>query len=159
MPATIGMWRYEYTSLASAARSAPGRLGQPGLRDEDDPVEVRPPQARGDRDPQQSGRDLAGVERKPGRADADRHDRLPERDDDDQAEALDEVLRRDAPSPHVANEHTEVVDRERRGPERQLRRPVEEAGDDQQDGAEERRPATILRTARNRSRSPRPAIA
>jgi hypothetical protein len=37
----------------------------------------------------------------PGRADADRHDRFPERDDDDQAEALDEVFRRDAPSPRT----------------------------------------------------------
>jgi hypothetical protein len=95
------MWRYEYTSLANAARSGPRHVLQQCLPDEDDPVEVRPPQARGDRDPQQSGRDVSRVERMPGRADADRHDRFPERDDDDQAEALDEVFRRDAPSPRT----------------------------------------------------------
>ena len=52
--------------------------------------------------PSRAADDLAGVERIAGRADADRDDRLAQGDDHDQPEALDEVLRRDAPSPRRA---------------------------------------------------------
>ncbi|SRR6266508_3922147 len=51
MPPTIGRWRYEYASLASTAR-LPRRFGQSRLGHVDDPIEIRPPQACGDRDPQ-----------------------------------------------------------------------------------------------------------
>src|SRR6266545_1995508 len=93
IPATIGRCRYEYASLASATRDAPVALGQRCLGDEDDPVEIRPPEARDHGDPQQGGRDYAGFERKPCRAEPDRHDRFAERDDDDQPETFDEVRR------------------------------------------------------------------
>ena len=147
------------TSLARAARSAPGRLGQPGLRDVDRPSRSTTTTGMRDRDPEEGGRDHARVERKSRRADPDRHDRLAERDDDDQPEALDEVLRRDAPAAHVAHEGTEVVDRQRGAPERQLRRTIEEARDHQQGRRRGWRPARSSGRRRSRSRSPRPAMA
>ncbi len=81
------------------------------------PVEVRPPQGAGHGDAQQRGRDGPGIQRQPGGADADGHDRLSEGDDDDQPMALDEVLRRDAPAAHAGHQEPQVVDRQRRGPD------------------------------------------
>ena len=70
-----------------------GRFGQPRLGDVDDPVEVRPPQRGGNDDAEQGGRDRARIERDSRGSDADRDDRLSQRDDHDQPVALDEVLR------------------------------------------------------------------
>ena len=47
---------------------------------------------------------LGGIERQPGRADADRDDRLSEGDDDDQPVTLDEVRRRETPAPPAADQ-------------------------------------------------------
>jgi hypothetical protein len=46
--------------------------------------------------------------------------------------ALDEVRRREAPSPPPPHERAQVVDRQGRGPQRELGRPIEEGGDQQQ---------------------------
>jgi hypothetical protein len=102
------------------------------LGHEGDPVEIQPPQARDDGDPKEGRPEHPGVEREPRRAHTDGHDRLAEGDDDDQPEALDEVRRRYAPGPHAACRRTDVVDRQRGGPKRQLPRAVEEARDHQQ---------------------------
>jgi hypothetical protein len=52
--------------------------------------------------------------------------------------ALDEVLRRDAPSPHVADQDPEVINRQRRTPRRQLWDALEEARHQDQDRADGR---------------------
>ena len=108
------------------------RVGDPGLRHVDDPVEVRPPQGRSDDHPEHGGRDPGRIQRQPGRADADRDDRLSEGDDDDQPVTLDEVRRRETPAPPAADERTEVVDRQGGDPQPDLHRPINEAGDQQQ---------------------------
>ncbi len=86
----MGMWRYEYASLANAARRSP--VAQEGRHDD------------------------AAVQWNPGRADPDRYDRLTEGDDDDQPEPFDEVLGRNAPSAHAGHQRVEIEDRQRGTP-------------------------------------------
>ena len=74
-----------------------GDARQPPRRDQRDDVEVRPPHRRGERDAEDRGGhdpsgDIAGD------AGADRHDRLAQRDDDDQAVPLGEVLGNELPA-------------------------------------------------------------
>ena len=103
----------------------PPRLGQPCLGNEHDPVEIRPPQGGGHDDAQQRRRDGAGIERQSRRADPDRHDRLAERDDHDEAVALGEMCRRDAPAAAAPDQAAEVVGRQRDDPECRLCAAVE----------------------------------
>ena len=71
---------------------------------------------------------------------SDRDDRLAERDDHDQREALGEVPGRDAEATHAEDERPGEVDRQRDDPEGGLRRAVEERCRDQECGRRERRP-------------------
>ena len=85
------------------------RLRKLTLRADGVDVEVRPPE-RGDYDDaEDGGRDDAGRERNARGADADRDDRLAEGDDDDEAEALGEVRRRDAPALAAADQGAQIV--------------------------------------------------
>jgi hypothetical protein len=112
----------------SHARCA-ARLRELTLRADGVDVEVRPPERGDDDDAEDGCRDDAGRERNAGGADADRDDRLAEGDDDDEAVAFGEVRRRYAPALAVADQGAQVVDREGDDPQRGLRTPVEEAGD------------------------------
>ena len=107
------------------------RLGQLTLRQDGEDVEVRPPERGDDDDSEDGGGDDPGGDRLTRGADPDGDDRLAERDDDDEPVALGEVCGRDAPSLPAASQRAEVVDCERGRPERCLRGPVEERGDDE----------------------------
>ena len=113
------------------SRSLAARLAEVALGHERHHVEVRPPERAGQHQPEQGPADDARVEL-PLDTGADRDDRLSERDDHDQREALREVAGRDPEAPHPEHERSGEVDRERRDPQERLRRPVEERGDDQQ---------------------------
>ena len=105
-----------------------------------DDVEVRPPQRAGDADGQERREHDAAVELDALRAHADRHDRLPEGDDHDQAEALGEVLRVHVPALGADGEHDPVVEDQREHPQRVARRAVEgRAGEDDEPGARDER--------------------
>src|SRR5439155_24295416 len=93
-----------------------GRLYQPRLRDIDEPIEVRPPQAGNDAETQERGGDDAGVEPNPLGADAERHDRFAQCDQDDLTKALDEVLARDSKTAQVPEQRARVADYDRGDP-------------------------------------------
>ena len=108
------------------------QLPQAPLRDRGDDVEVRPPQARGGDQREHGGDRDRGVERLVAGADPDRDDRLAERDDHDQREALGEVGGVHAVARHAAHERPAVVDRQRGHPQGGLQRAVGERGGDQE---------------------------
>ena len=81
--------------------------------------------SRRPRRPERGGGDDAGVDACPG-ADADRDDRLAERDDDDQPVALGEVAWHQLPALRAEQHRPAHVERERERPQRALRRPVGE---------------------------------
>ena len=71
-----------------------------------------------------------------GHADADRHDRLAERDDDDQAVPLGEVARgRQPPAGRAAERGADVVDHQRQHPQCGLHPALELRRDQQHDRA------------------------
>ena len=112
------------------------RLAEPPLRNQRDHVEVRPPERGGDGEAKQGSGDDAGIER--GCTDPDRHDRLAERDDHDQAVPLGEVAGREPPALAAAHVRAEQVDRERKRPHRDLRPAVEAGRDEEQRDADRR---------------------
>ena len=115
------------------------RLDEPSPREDRGHVEVEPPERRDDHDPERRPDDDPGLEDEP-RTDADRDDRLAERDQDDQAVSLGEVLRRDPPASSDADhDGPEVVDRQRDDPDGDARIAVEEARDDEERGADQGR--------------------
>jgi hypothetical protein len=114
------------------------RLRQLRLTHEDGPIEVGPPQTRGDREPKQRGRDHTPVEPKARGPEADRDDRLTQRDDDDESEPLDEVLRGDAEASHVTDQRTEVHDRDRDPPEGDTGGSLEGGRDHEEDRGDHR---------------------
>ncbi len=107
-------------------------------RDDCGYVEVQPPERRDDRDPERCRDEHSRVQVEAG-AEADGDDRLTERDQDDQPVSLREVLGRDPPAAsHTDHGRAEVVDRQSKEPDGDAFVPVEEAGDDEQGGAEDR---------------------
>ena len=128
MPATKTTWRYVNASRAVVV--VVGELEAP-FGDPRDVAEVEPPERRG-RDERERERGHArGIERQLGRGRARDHDRLAERDDDEELEPLREVRRLHLPRGRrqlrppghpVEEERRRVVDRERDEPERDPRR-------------------------------------
>ena len=114
------------------------QLSQPPAGERRHDVEVRPPEPGGRDHREHGGRPDRRVERMVAGADADRDDRLAERDDHDQREALGEVGRVDAVAGDPGHERPAVVDREREDPQRGLQRAVRERGRDQQQRAGDR---------------------
>ena len=115
------------------------RLHEPALGEDRGHVEVEPPQRRDDGYSENRGHEDAGIQVEAG-AEADGDDRLAEGDENDQPVPLREVLGRDAPAlfPHADHDRAEVVDRQRDEPDRDALVPLEEAGDQEQRGAEDR---------------------
>ena len=136
------------------------RVLEPAGGHERHEVEVERPQCRGNRDSQHRGRDHPGVDPVLG-ADADRHDRLAERDDDDQAVALGEVTGLELPAPRPEQRRATHVDGERGDPEGPLDDAVGGRGEQQQahgdggahgeapDGLAQPALALVLATARD----------
>ena len=110
-------------------------LAELSLRDERDDVEVGPPQRGGDHNPEQRLDDDLGVELR--RADADRHDRLPQSDDDEEPVPLGEVAGGDPPAAHVGEHYASDVDRDRHAPQQ----PPSCAGAHQARGEQDQRQA------------------
>jgi hypothetical protein len=114
------------------------RLHEPRAREDRGHVEVEPPERGDDDDAERSRHDHSRCELEPG-SDADRNDRLAERDQDDQPVPLGEVLGRHAPAAADADhDRAEVVDRKRDHPERDLGVSVQEAGHHEQQAADDR---------------------
>ncbi len=80
-------------------------------------VEIREPERCSDRDAEQGGDDHPRTEAGGARPEAERDERLPERDDHDQRVSLGEVRRVDAPAAHPTDERPEHPGRERQHPE------------------------------------------
>ena len=108
------------------------RPRQPALGDQRDDVEVRPPERARHDDAEHRRRHDAGVHVAV-RPHADRHDRLAQRDDDDQPVALGEVARGQLPALRAEQVGLEHVEREGEGPDGGLDGVVgEQRADDQQ---------------------------
>ena len=130
-------------------------------------VEVRPPQHAHDRQREHRRGERLDVELDALGADADRDDRLAQRDDHHQPEALGEVARRGRASPRRRRQHDPVVEHERGDPEQVARGAVERRGreDDQAGAGDQRRqqagPARAApgRRARRARTAPRAAAA
>ena len=105
--------------LVALAPSA--RFRQAPRRDDRGDVEVDPPQRRRDHDPEQRRDDDAGVDRRL-RADADRDDRLAQRDDHDRAVALGEVPGHELPAVGAEQERAARVEQQREAPQRRAAR-------------------------------------
>ncbi len=104
-------------------RSRPARrFGEPPAGDDRDDVEVHPPHRRGDDHAEHGDGYDAGVERDLG-ADADRDDRLAQRDDHDRAVALGEVAGHELPAVGAEQERPARVEHERETPQADLQRP------------------------------------
>ena len=103
-------------------------------------VEVRQPE-RGDHNQREyRGDDHTGAECGAPRAEADRDQRLADRNDHDQPMTLDEVRGLHAPAAHVGQERTEEADGNRSHPEHRPERAVDEPrGEDQRCAAERHR--------------------
>ena len=129
--ATIGRWRYENASRASALRSLSDSTSASRRADiERGDVEVRPPERARNRDAEDRGDDDTTVD--PGfSSHADRHDRLAQGDDHDQAVAFGEVACDEPPTAGVDEQRAGHVEHERSRPHRAPRLPVEERADDQ----------------------------
>src|SRR6266511_3518619 len=103
-----------------------GRLPEPRPREDRGHVEVEPPEGRDDDDRECRGDDDARRQLEAG-TDADRNDRLAERDQDDKTVPLREVLGRNPPAaPGAENNGADIVDRKRNHPDRDARVPLEE---------------------------------
>jgi len=114
------------------------RLHEPRPREDRGHVEVEPPERRDDHDSERRRHDHSRIQLEAG-ADTDGDDRLAERDQNDQPVSLREVLGRDPPAaPDADHDRAEVVDRERDEPDCDALAPLEEAGDHEQGGAEDR---------------------
>ena len=131
MPAISSPCRTPQESRASRLRSTPSASAELALGDERDDVEVGPPLRAGDRHPGDRGDDHAGGEAGRVEAGADGDDRLAERDDHDQPEALGEVRRRD---PEAARRRARRGCRSRSAARRSRARPA---------APPSRKPATI----------------
>src|SRR5215210_2015571 len=96
------------------------RLSEVALGDKRDNIEVRPPEREGDDQAQEGRGHGPGVELavQPG---ADRDDRLPEGDDQDQREALREMARRHAEAAYAEDEGPGEVRPQRKYPDQRLR--------------------------------------
>ena len=120
------------------ARQPAARLalepGEDPLGDQRDDVEVDPPQRhRHQRAPAAPPRTTGDGDRVVGDTGTDGHDRLAERDDDDQPVPLGEVRRAvDAPALGAGEEDAAVVDDQREHPERRLPRRADGAARDEQ---------------------------
>src|SRR6266496_1705315 len=100
-------------------------------------IEVEPPQRRDDDDPKRGSNDHTSHELQAG-TDADSNDRLAERDQDNQAVTLGEVLRRDPPSFSEAEHRwTQVIDRNCQHPHPDAHIAIDEGGSDKKGGADE----------------------
>ena len=104
-------------------------------------VEVRDPERCGDGQAEQCGDDGRGGEGGLPGAEADRDQRLAERDDDDQAMALDEVRGLEPPTLQFFEQGAEHADRQRRQPEQWSEVTGDECGDEDQDRAGHSRPS------------------
>ena len=109
---------------------------QPALGRDRDDVEVEPPEARHRREPHEHSDHRADVVQLVAHADAERDERLAERDDHDEAVPLGEVVRAQLPPLGAGDERCSDVDRDRDRPEQAARPPGREEGCDE----DERRP-------------------
>ena len=116
----------------------PARLHQPPPREDRGDVEVEPPERGDDDDSEHRRGDHPRVQLEAG-ANADRDDRLAERDQDDQSVSLGEVLGRDLPPATAADDgRSEIVESEGHDPDRDALVPVEEPGGQDQEWADDR---------------------
>ena len=133
VPVAVGVAREPRARLALCATQHP-------LGDQRDHVEVGPPQAARHRQPQDGRGDHGPRDRFPGHALADRHDRLPQRDDDDQAVSLGEMRRGVQPPAGGAREQRAAeIHHDDRHPREGLRAAFELRRDQQQRRAPEHR--------------------
>ena len=125
-------------------------LSKTSPREDRGHIEVEPPQRGDNDDSKRSSNDHAGHELQAG-TDADGDDGLAERDQDDQAVTLGEMLRRDSPS-FSETEHgwTQVIDRKCQDPHPNAHIAADEGGSDKKRGADkfrrrdpEQRPAQV----------------
>ena len=114
-----------------------GGGGEPPLGHERDDVEVQPPERRGQHHAERRRGDDARVDMSV-RADSDRHDRLAERDQEDEAVALGEVPGHELPPVGAEEVRPSHVQQEREGPEAALEPAVRERGAEEQPDSERR---------------------
>jgi hypothetical protein len=116
----------------------PPRLHETPPREDRGHVEVEPPEGRDNDDSEGSGHHHSRIQLEAG-ADADRDDRLAERDQDDQTVPLGKVVRSDPPAAsYTDHDRAKVIDPERDEPDRDALVPFEEACEHEQQGADDR---------------------
>jgi len=106
-------------------------------RDDRHDVEVRPPQRGGDHHAQYR-RDYDARADRGSRADADRHDRLAQRDDHDRPVTLGEVARYELPTLDAEQKRPAEVEHQRQAPQPELQSAGGECRDEQQTHADRR---------------------
>jgi hypothetical protein len=115
----------------------PGRRRQRPLGSLGVVVEVRPPQARDQGDGEEGAAGERPVDGQVAAVGADGDDRFAQRHDDDEAVPLGEVARVDGEPGDARDVRPGVGQDDGQHPQRQLRRAVEAAGDDEQGGGAE----------------------
>jgi hypothetical protein len=137
MPTISRRCAYAYTSRASATPLGALDVAKHSLAADREEVEVGEPERGSDEESENRGDDFARLDPDPRRADADRDECLPERDDHDEAVALREVRRVELPARRPAQRAADVSGCDRREPEPGARA-VREARDEDQRRAQQR---------------------